>query len=147
MQFVRKFIRISGPIPELKMPCIDQLLEKYCIFGRIRAKQGIGEQVLFVPNTVEESAWESYPHKNFAIFLRHLGFKTLFPELKLTQNCYINIDIFCKKYWQFNHKLGLPPFSSNILCLKDYLHNLTKYEIKGTLQIPISQLFSELGKI
>ena len=33
------------------------------------------------------------------------------------------------------------------LCLKDSPHNLTKYEIKGTLKIPISLLFSEFGKI
>ena len=48
--------------------------------------------------------------------------------------------------WQFNLKLGPPLSSTNILCLKDYRHNLTKYEIKGTSEIPFCQLFSELGK-
>ena len=50
----------------------------------------------------------------------------------------MNISFF---YWA-------PPFSTtNILYLKDFPHNLTKYEIKGTSKIPISLLFSELGKI
>ena len=50
----------------------------------------------------------------------------------------MNISFF---YW-------VPPFSpTNILYLKDFPHNLTKYEIKGTSKIPISLLFSELGKI
>ena len=35
---------------------------------------------------------------------------------------------------------------TDILCLYDYPHNLTKYEIKGTSKITISQHFSELGK-
>ena len=34
-----------------------------------------------------------------------------------------------------------------MLCLKEYPHDLSKYEINGTLKIPIPQLFSELGKI
>ena len=39
-------------------------------------------------------------------------------------------------------KMGPPLSSTNILCL------LTKYEINGTLKIPISKLlFSDLGKI
>ena len=37
--------------------------------------------------------------------------------------------------------------STNILCLKDYPHNLTKYEIKWTTKIPVFQLFCELGTI
>ena len=41
-------------------------------------------------------------------------------------------------------KLG--PFV-NLPCLKDYPHNLTRYEIKGTSKIPISKLFGELEKI
>ena len=51
------------------------------------------------------------------------------------------------KNWQFNHKLGPPLSPTNILYLKEYPHNLTKYEIKGTSKIPIILLFSKLGKI
>ena len=42
--------------------------------------------------------------------------------------------------------MGFPLSSTNILCLKDYSQNLTKYEMKGTSKIPISLLFSELEK-
>ena len=41
----------------------------------------------------------------------------------------------------------VPRSPSYIPCLKDYSDNLTKYESKGSLKIPISQLFSELAKI
>ena len=43
--------------------------------------------------------------------------------------------------------MGFPLPSANILCLKDYSQNLTKYEMKGTAKIPLSPLFSELEKI
>ena len=57
------------------------------------------------------------------------------------------MNIFFSWDWQFNNKLGSPLSSTNILCLKDYLNILRKYEIKGTSKTPISQLFSKLGKI
>ena len=57
------------------------------------------------------------------------------------------IEHFFKFYihsnWHFNHELSLTISPTKILCLKDYSQNLTKYEIKGTLKIPISLLFSE----
>ena len=58
----------------------------------------------------------------------------------------INIFLFLEN-WQFYHQLGPPLSSKSILCLKDYCHNLTKYEIKGDSKIPICQLFSELVKV
>ena len=57
------------------------------------------------------------------------------------------MNIFVPENGRFNHKPGLPLSSTNILCLRDYPHNLTKYKNKGTSKIPISPLFSELGKI
>ena len=43
--------------------------------------------------------------------------------------------------------MNFPPlFLTNPPCLKDYFHNLTKYEIIKASIIPISQLFSKLGK-
>ena len=57
------------------------------------------------------------------------------------------MDISFLENWQFNYKLGPPLSFTSILCLKDYPRNLTKYEISGTSKIPISQLFSEFGKI
>ena len=46
------FITISRFIPDVKKMCINQWLGKYCIVGKIWAKQGVEEQVWFVPNTV-----------------------------------------------------------------------------------------------
>ena len=44
------------------------------------------------------------------------------------------------------HFLFLKTDNSNMLCLKNYHHNLTKYEVNGTWKISISQLFCEMGK-
>ena len=105
-----------------KNNCIDQWMGKhYCIMGRIQTKQGVDEQVRFIPNMVGGSLL--------------LSFK-------------LNIWTFLSlKNWQVNNELGSLLSPTNMLCLKDYLHNFTKYEIKGTLKIPIFLLLSELGKI
>ena len=57
------------------------------------------------------------------------------------------MNIFFPEKWQFNHKLDASLSPTNKPCLKDYPHNLTKYEIKRTSKIPIFELFSELRKI
>ena len=67
-------------------------------------------------------------------------------------NCH-KIDINCYEYEHiFSWKLAIQslidsPSPTHISCMKNCPHNLTKYEIKGTSKIPISRLFSELGKI
>ena len=48
--------------------------------------------------------------------------------------------------WQFNQKLGLHLLSINILRLKYYPWNPTRYDINETSKVPISQFFSKLGK-
>ena len=80
-------------------------------------------------------------------FYSHLSLQTElhFPAVKLTQNCYININIFFSWYklaisWYKLTINWVPSFSpSNMRRLKDYSHNLTKYEIKETLKISIIQ--------
>ena len=45
----------------------------------------------------------------FCSFYSHLSLETLFPALKLTQICCINMNISFLENWQFlNHKLALP---------------------------------------
>ena len=79
-------------------------------------------------------------------FYPHLSLRTLFPALKLTQLCFINLNIFFfLENWQFNHKLA--PLPLHIPSLKDCPHNLTKYESKQNSEIPVFQLFSEFGDI
>ena len=63
------------------------------MLGRIRAKQGVGEQILFVPKTVWGSGWSQNPMKNFN-FYPHLSLETVSPAFKLIQNCYINMNIY-----------------------------------------------------
>ena len=50
-----------------KKICSDQWLGKYFLLGRTRAKRGIGEQVLFVPDTVEGLRGVA-TQENFVIF-------------------------------------------------------------------------------
>ena len=57
------FIRILGPIPKVKKLHWSMTGEYNCILGTIWAKQGVGEQVWFVPNIVVESGGQSNPRK------------------------------------------------------------------------------------
>ena len=76
-----------------KKVCIDQWLWKYCcIFRRVRAKRGVGEEVWFVPNTLGVlRVWAT--EKKLGYFYFHLSLEAASPVLKLTQNCYINKNI------------------------------------------------------
>ena len=76
----------------------------------------------------------------FCNFSPLLNLEIVFPALKPIRNCYLN-NIFFHENCQFDQKMGPPLSSTNVLCL------LSKYEINGTLKIPISKLFSDLGKI
>ena len=87
---------------------------KSCILGGIWAK---GDTVGGSGSTTPGKCFNSY---------HHLSLETVFPALKLTQNYYIKKYFFLGN-WQFTHKLGLHLFPTNILCLKDYPHNLTKH--------------------
>ena len=82
--------------PEVKKIFIDQWLERYyCILGRIQAKQSIDKQVWFVPNTVGESrGGATQATETFCYYYPHLRLETVFlPALKLTQNCYVSMNI------------------------------------------------------
>ena len=63
------------------------------------------------------------------------------------QNLVFQYNKIFLENWKFNHKLCPLLSSIKILCLKDYPHNLTKYETNGTSKIATSQLFSEFKKI
>ena len=72
------------------------------------------------------------PHEKIAIFTLIEAWK-VFLALKVPQNCYIM-------------SISSPTQHIYKPCPKNNPHNLRKYESKGTSKIPISQLFSELGK-
>ena len=58
-------------------------------------------------------------------FFTFLILEIAFPALKLTENCYLKITFIFLEKWQFNHN-WLSLSSANILCLKDYPHNVAK---------------------
>ena len=100
----------------------------YC--GRIRAKPGIGHQIRFAPNLAGG-----------------LGGSRTHGKLTFVQTG-------TKLLYKYEHFFFLetarliPLFSpTNILCLKEYPHNITKYKIKGISKIRISLLFSEPEKL
>ena len=73
VQSLRTFIKLSGPIPEVKEICIDQWLWKYFwILGRIQVKQVVSKLVWFGPNIFRESETQ-YHFKKFPLCL--LSFK------------------------------------------------------------------------
>ena len=84
MQSSSTFTKVSGPISEVKKNLDWWRFGKYFwILERIRAKQSIGKQVRFVPNTVG-GLKENKTQGKFCNF---------FHLFKLLQNCYINKKI------------------------------------------------------
>ena len=51
--------------------------------------------------------WKAFPGK-FCNFYPHLRLETVFPALKLTQNCCIKINIYFLENWRFNRKKATP---------------------------------------
>ena len=84
-------------------------------FKKIGANQGVDKQVWFVLSTVGGSGGGKTPGK-LCNGYPHLSLETV---LKLTQNCYINMNIFFLENWRFNHKLAPPLSPTNIVRLKD----------------------------
>ena len=72
------FIRISGPIPEVKKICIDQSLGKCCILGRMR-------KILISAGSREAT--------KVLQFSPLLNLEIVFPVLKLTRSCYLKLNI------------------------------------------------------
>ena len=77
MESLRKFIRKSNFNPELQKICIDQRVRKsYCILERIQAECGLGEQKLFLLNTVRLFGGCSAPGE-FCVFYSYLRLGTV----------------------------------------------------------------------
>ena len=77
----------------------------------------------------------------FCNLYRHLSLKTVFPALKLTQNCCFDYNIFFLKAG--NLIINWLPFSYARVTLKNSLCYLIKYECKETFD-SVFRLFSEL---
>ena len=57
------------------------------------------------------------------------------------------MSVIFSENWQFNHKFGLPLSSTNVRYLKDYPHNLSKYESKGLQKFQFSYSLVNWEKI
>ena len=108
--------------------------------GRIQAKLDLGcRQARLVSCCIEiqlvNGSWGTATAGTFCDLYPHLCLETVFPALKLAQNCYLhyNINIFFLK-------------TANLIINWLHPHHLTKNEGKGT-KISIFKLFGELGKI
>ena len=98
------------------------------IGGRILAKRGVVEQVRFVPNTVGRSGSGPILGK-FCKISSHLILEPVFAGLKLTKNCYINMNISFSGKEAVLLKIGFTSLSHiSLPCLKGCHHNFTKYE-------------------
>ena len=77
--------------------------------------------------------------RKFCNLYPHLCLETVFPALKLTQNCYLhyNMTIFFLKTGSLIIDCLLP---MPHVVLKNFSHHLTKYEGKGTSKISIFKL-------
>ena len=126
-----------------KKNCIDQWLWKYCKLKESKQIDALVNKFSLFQIQLEGLGGGVAILGNFCKFCFHLSLETVFPAQK---SC-INMNISFSWNWQFNHILDPPLSFTNILCLKDYPHNLTKYEIKGTSKIPISQFYSKLRKL
>ena len=98
------------------------------IGGRILAKRGVVEQVRFVPNTVGGSGSVPMLGK-FCKISSHLILEPVFVGLKLTKNCYINMNISFSGKEAVLLKTGFTSLSHiSLPWLKGCHHNFTKYE-------------------
>ena len=70
----------------------------------------------------------------------HLSLETVFPALKLTQNCCLNYKHFFLK--SVNLIINWLPISYAHVLLKDFPYHVTKYEGMGTAKISFFKLFS-----
>ena len=111
--------------------------------GKIQAEWSLGWQVWFVPyckllvglGTGSTATWK------FCNLYQHLCFETIFPNLKMTENCYLQY-IFFLENWQFNHRLT-PPLLCHMLYWKTILTIWQNMKARGLQK---SQFFKWFGK-
>ena len=144
MQSSNTFIWISRPIPGVKKCALINDWENIAYCEKSEQSKALANKFGLFQIQLWNLEWVATPGK-LCSFSNDLSLEAVFPVLKLTQNCYINMNIFFLKKGSLI--INWVPFcATNILCLKKFPYNPTKHEMKGTSKIPISQLFSELGK-
>ena len=117
--------------------------KNYCILGRIWASTGFAEQIWFIPNTIRGSGRLDNPRQSskfFPTFELGSSISSTWTDTKLLYNyeyvfpwkLAINHDLSPSLSLSLALSVSLSP--TNILRLKDYPHNLTKYMKPRVLQ-------------
>ena len=111
--------------------------------GKNRSKARCRRTILVCPNAIGGLGGAATPGKVCNIY-SHLSLETVFPVLKLTQNCCINIHTFFLKNWQFNHKLGPHLLLQTYRAWKAML---TIWQNTNSSRLQTSQFFSSLVQL
>ena len=98
MQSLNTFIRISGPISEVKKICIDQSndCERIAYWEESEHREVLANKFSLSQIQLGGLGLVATPGK-FCNFSLLLSLETVVPSLKLTQNCYLNMNILFKK--------------------------------------------------
>ena len=117
------------------------MLFQFFFSKKKRAKSGLDKQVWIFP--IIAGVLGSTPEE-FCNFQSHLSLEKVFPALKLTQSCCINMNICLLENCKFHHKLlpALLHIPGQTIKLVDKNYNLSWYA-----KILIFFLFHELQKI
>ena len=112
MQYLNFFYQNIKACTTCKKNLNWSMIGKILLFigGRILAKLGVVEQVRFVPNTVGGSGSGPILGK-FCKISSHLILEPVFAGLKLTKNCYINMNISFSGKVAALLKTGFTPLS------------------------------------
>ena len=93
MESSSTFTRISGPIPEVKKNLYWSMIEKILHIRENLSKARSWETSLVCFKYSWKVSGVSQFQENLSNFHRQLSLGTVFPALKLIQNCYINMSI------------------------------------------------------
>ena len=144
MQSSRICIRIWGLIPDVKKNLYWSMIGKrFLHIGKNPIKARCRRTILVCPKYDCRSGGTATPEKVRNSY-SYLSLETVFPVLKLTQNCYINIHTFFLKSWQFNHKLD------PLLLLQTYRAWRTMFTIwqnTNSRRLQTYQFFSSLVQL
>ena len=132
MQSLSTFIRILGPIPEVKDSALIMIMKILLLIQKSPSKVRCSQTSVVSSKYIQGVLRVSVISAIFGYFYSHLSLEIVFPALKLTQNCYIHEykHIFLLKTGNFI--LNWVPF----LLLQSFYIYLEDYPF---------QRFSELG--
>ena len=128
-------------IPDVRKDLLTPMIGKrFLHIGKNPSKARCRRTIPVCPKYNWRSVGNATPGKACNIY-SHLILQKVFPGLKLTQNCYINIHTFFYKNWQFNHKLD--PLSL-LQTYRAWKTMLTIWHNTNSRRLQTSQFYSSL---